>query len=190
MMPIPDTKPPPPRLDLTQPLTPAARQALLELLEAINGLIRPLQQRWGGDRIELSPADIEKVVAQVESHPGEGPLSFSVAVYWWWLDTMVNPVANWAKRPDVTLAQLTRLLISIQMIRHDFDWHVGIPSPGAPVLNQFGRVAGRGSLLDLAEVLRVYGVRVETLVRCWFSYTGATLVKGWPDEAIWPFFAR
>ena len=185
--------PPEARLDLSQPMTPAARQALLELLEAINEQIRQLRQRlahlpWSNQWTELSSGEREKLVAQVESHPGEGPLSL-VNVHWVHINTMVNPLVDWAKHPDVTLAQLARLLISIQMVRHDAHF-MGVELPAARVLNQFGRVAGRGSLLDLAEALRVYGIPLGTVAWCWFSPTGATLVKGWPNEAIWPFFAR
>ena len=181
-----------PDLHLEQPLSEAAQQALLELLAAVNTQIRQQRQRadprWQGQWSELSTGEIDKLVAQVRSHPGEGPL-YLVNVNWLPDGTTTKLLLTWVKRADVTLVQLVRLLIATQLIRHDNRW-VGITFPAARVLNQFARAGERGGLLELAEALRLYGIPEAVIGRCWFGYFGGPLGKGWAPGAIWPFFAQ
>src|SRR5262249_50871921 len=86
--------------------------------------------------------------------------------------------------------QLVRLLLSCKWLGvHDRKYAPGIYGPATDMLRKRGRTKGRASLLELEKLLNVYGCRSDLIVGAWFSRWGGRFMEGWPDEAIWPYFA-
>ena len=182
------------QVDVTAPLDEASRDALREIFRQNNDLVRQqrekTEEKWKKNWTETSLGGIEQIVSQVAQH-AEGGAIRPVEVRAWPAQGLVKLISRWAKREDVALPHLVRLLIAIQWIWTDAsrDPRYVISNTASMVLSQFGRVPGRGSLLGLEQLFRTYGIPLRSIADNWFSGWGTRVAMGWPDEAIWPYFA-
>jgi hypothetical protein len=177
-------------LHLEQPLTSAAADALRECFEVNNELIRQQRERseekWKNNWQELTGAQIQSIIAQVSEHPRDGHVTVRLINY---LPELYGLLGKWARRADVTLAHVVRLVITCG----------GMEPANAPrgtaffylakaLLNRFGRAPGRASLLALEKLLQRYGGAVALIGTDWFHPSRGRIADGWPNEAVWPYF--
>jgi hypothetical protein len=180
-------------LDLARPLTDVAEKSLREIFRINNESVRQqrekTEEKWKKNWTETSPNGIEQIIAQVIRAPENGVIRPVQVTFGLDISKLVN---KWAKRDDIVLAQLVRLLIAIQWISGESsrDTRYAISNMASQALSHFGRTPGRASLLALEELFSLYHVPTRAIALDWFSAYGRRLATGWPRDAIWPYFAR
>jgi hypothetical protein len=184
------------KVDLHAPLSQQACAGLHEIFRINNELIRqrreaakdPHKKFWR----ELSAGGIDEIVAQTAHHPEGGKIRAVPVQLGQPLDQVLKRLMKWCESVEVSLPHVVRLMIVIQWISNDPERRPNhaVAGMAASVLSRFGRTPGRASLLALKELFGTYGVPVEAIGWDWFSRWGGRLAKGWPDDAVWPYFAR
>lgn len=183
---VPDTV-----VELHPPLSDESRKALLSALEEVNQLVKDAkrkeeetQPKWKRNPKPLSDSALRSIVKQV-AESFEKIESFKLETNHNY-DKAMKALKTWTERTDVRLAHVVKLLISIAEI----DKRPRLYGLAPNVLNHFGRVTGRVSLLELHALFERLGVSPQMLVADWFSGWGRPIASGWRKDAVWPYFAK
>ena len=186
--------PPEPSLDFESPLGAEARTALEEIFRQYNLRVHEqrerMEARYRTNWKELSPRAVEVILGQVATHPQNGKLEQFPCMPWVF-EKLMPVTVKWARREDVTLPQLFRLLVSCQWIRKDNRKYspYGMWGPATSMLRARGSRPGGASLREIEKLLTAYGFQSDAIIGDWFQRWGGRFTDGWPDEAIWPYFA-
>jgi hypothetical protein len=148
------------------------------------------QEQWKKNWKELTGQQVDTIIEHVAHHPEDGRFDVHEVGTWTVWPKFAIGLNTWAQREDVTLAHVVRLLIACGWIRDGKrDRTPLLWGPACAVLSHFGRAPGRASLLELQKLLEVYDRPADLLDGIWFRTWAGRLADGWPDEAVWPYFA-
>jgi hypothetical protein len=182
-------------IDVAAPTSPEARELLRAWLATADGAAQMRFLPTGQQRVSIPLLDLaEDVVARVEV-PDEtaAPASTEALSCFWplWnseLEAQHKNILRWLATPGVQLIHLVRLLrITGQIDMQDGrNWMIRYPAELA--LRKSVTDLRRGSLLEFARVFEAEGIPVSTVIQHWYRAHG-WLTRGWPDAAVWPFFA-
>jgi HEAT repeat protein len=180
------------KVDFHAPLSTGASDGLREIFRLHNEFIRKQREgtkdEWKKHWQETSTGGIEQVISQVARHPDDGRFR-PVEVRTWPIESgVLKLLTKWTHREDVSLVHVVRLLIATQWISTDRERHT-LVGPSTVILSKCGQTPGRVSLLALEEIFKAYHVALEAIADDWFNRWRSRLTAGWPDEAVWPYFA-
>ena len=181
--------------ELNPSLSVESQKALAAALAEINDFIKAAKRkeeesnpRWKRNPKPLSDSDLDSVVRQVaESVTADALVGCSLETYHC-NDKAIKLFKDWCSRADVRLGHVVKLLRSIGAIRPAGDRRPSMWGLAPVILNTLGR-SGRASLLELHNLLEMCRLPVEIISNNWFMPYGLCVASGWPNEAIWPYFA-
>jgi Domain of unknown function (DUF4132) len=183
-------------IDVTAPTSPEARELLRAWLATADAAVTAMQRRFlsiGQQCVPTPLSDlVEKIVARVDGET-TAPAGVHAESRFWVLwnnerEAQHRNIMRWLAAPGVQLIHLVRLLRMTGQIepRDGRDWRVHYPAELA--LRKFIGDLRRGSLLEFARACETEGIPVSTVISHWYRPHG-WLTCGWPDDAVWPFFA-
>jgi hypothetical protein len=181
------------RIDVAAPTSPEARELLRSWLATADAVVPAVERKFhlGGQRFSKPLSDVvEEIVARVED-PRETAILAKSRFWWLWnveRETQHRNVARWLAAPGVQVIHLVRLLRMTGQIQEGdrHDWTISYAAELA-LRKSIGDLR-RGSLLEFARACEAEGIPVSTVIRHWYRPHG-WLTRGWPDDAVWPFFA-
>jgi hypothetical protein len=187
-------------IDTAAPTSPEARELLRAWLATADAAVTPAQRRFlsGGQQHALKPLSdlVEEIVARIEV-PDEtaaraGGTQAQSRFWMLWNDEREvhqgKNIARWLAAAGVQLIHLVRLLRLTGQIeaRDGREWMIHYPA-GLALRKSIADLR-RGSLLEFARVCEAEGIPVSIVIKHWYRSRG-WLTRGWPDAAVWPFFA-
>lgn len=159
----------------------------------------PVRQRFLGRPVSTPLSDltdtVEEIVAHVEA-PGEAAspassVQFRPRLWALWSnesEARYEKLKLWLDAPGVQLIHLVRLLHITGQIEMRDGCEGRIHYAAELALRAFIADLRRGSLLEFARACEAEAIPVSTLIKHWYRPYG-WLTRGWPDDAVWPFFA-
>jgi hypothetical protein len=186
-------------IDTAAPTSPEARELLRSWLATADAILIPSQRRFLSIGQQGAPTPlselVEEISARLESPDETASLARRETIQsrFWVLwnsehEAQLKNIARWLAAPGVQLIHLVRLLrITGQIYAQDGrDWIILYPAELA--LRKSVAELRRGSLLEFARACEAEGIPVSVVIKHWYRPHG-WLTRGWPDAAVWPFFA-